>query len=191
MRWLHIYVSMFGLASILFFGVTGLTLNHPDWFFAGEESTFEARGEMDPKWLQAEPSPNDPMQVARFEIVEHLRSTNGVRGPAEFSVDDLECLVTFKGPGYAADATIDRETGKYEVNQTYHGFLAVINDLHKGRDTGAAWSVLIDVSAVLMTVISLTGLVLLFYLKLRRKPGLIVGLIGTVAVALVYWFGVP
>ena len=32
-RWLHIYTSMFGLAAILFFSVTGLTLNHPDWFF--------------------------------------------------------------------------------------------------------------------------------------------------------------
>ena len=60
--------------------------------------------------------------------------------------------------------------------QTYHGFLAVINDLHKGRDTGPAWSALIDVSAVLMTLISLTGLVLLFYLKLRRVPGLVVTL---------------
>jgi len=191
MRWLHIYLSMFGLASILFFGATGLTLNHPDWFFAGKESTVQAKGMMEPKWLQAGPSPSDPMQVARFEIVEHLRSKHSLRGEADFTVDDLECLVTFKGPGYAADATIDRETGKYEVSQTYHGFLAVINDLHKGRDTGAAWSVLIDVSAVIMTVISLTGLVLLFYLKLRRKPGLVVGLIGTIAVAMVYWFGVP
>ncbi len=30
MRWLHIYVSLFGLAAVLFFSVTGLTLNHPD-----------------------------------------------------------------------------------------------------------------------------------------------------------------
>ena len=28
----------------------------------------------------------------------------------------------------------------------------MINDLHKGRDTGPVWSVLIDVSAVLMTL---------------------------------------
>jgi len=36
----------------------------------------------------------------------------------------------------------------------------VANDLHKGRDTGKTWSILIDVSAVLMTLISLTGLIL-------------------------------
>ncbi len=28
-RWLHIYLSMFGLAAVLFFSATGITLNHP------------------------------------------------------------------------------------------------------------------------------------------------------------------
>ena len=31
-RWLHIYGSMASLALVLFFAVTGITLNHQDWF---------------------------------------------------------------------------------------------------------------------------------------------------------------
>ena len=51
MRWLHIYVSMFGLAAVLFFSVTGLTLNHPDWF--GEAARrVSVRGAMPPEWLR-------------------------------------------------------------------------------------------------------------------------------------------
>ena len=46
MRWLHIYLSMFGLAVVLFFSVTGITLNHPDWFFGGAQSSREAEGEL-------------------------------------------------------------------------------------------------------------------------------------------------
>jgi len=198
-RWLHIYLSMFGLASVLFFSVTGLTLNHPDWFFAGAERRSEAEGRIDPRWLHLDtPAPSsgeepDPSRgIAKLEVVEHLRGAHGIRGAlAEFRAEEAECLVTYKGPGYAADAFIDRAPGRYNVSQTYHGFLAVINDLHKGRDTGPAWSALIDVSAVLMTVISLTGLVLLFYLKLRRVPGLGVTLIGAVVVAAVYLLWVP
>lgn len=198
-RWLHIYLSMFGLASVLFFSVTGLTLNHPDWFFAGAERRDEAEGRIDPKWLHLDtPAPSsgeepDPSRgVAKLEIVEHLRGAHGIRGAlAEFRAEEDECLVSFKGPGYAADAFIDRASGRYNVSQTYHGFLALINDLHKGRDTGPAWSALIDVSAVLMTLISLTGLVLLFYLKLRRVPGLVVTLIGAVVVAAVFLLWVP
>ena len=149
---------MFGLAAVLFFSVTGITLNHPDWFFGDTQRSVQAEGDVDPKWLHLdEParlgrrrSPDPSRQVAKLEVVEHLRQAHGIRGAlADFRVDDAECIVTFKGPGYAADAFIDRESGHYTVTQSYHGFIAIINDLHKGRDTGPAWSVLIDVSAVL------------------------------------------
>ena len=197
-RWLHIYVSMFGLAAVLFFSVTGLTLNHPDWF--GElERRVSARGQMAPEWLRpdvpvgssaAETDESQP--VAKLEIVEYLRRAHGVRGAvAEFRVDDSECTVTFKGPGYAADAFIDRESGRYDLTQTIHGFVAVINDLHKGRDTGKAWSAVIDVSAIGLVIISLTGLVLLFYLKRKRVSGLLVIVGGAVAVGAVVLFLAP
>ena len=52
MLWLHMYLSMFGLATVLFFSVTGITLNHPDWFLAGAERRDEAEGRLDPKWLR-------------------------------------------------------------------------------------------------------------------------------------------
>ncbi len=200
MRWLHIYLSMFSLGVVLFFSVTGITLNHPDWFFSEAESQREAQGEIKSSWLRAElPTPaatdagNQPdRQVSKLEIVEHLRSTHSIHGAlADFRVDDGECVVSFKGPGYAADAFIDRDSGHYRLTETYHGFIAVINDLHKGRDTGPVWSVLIDVSAALMTFISLTGLVLLFYLKLRRIPGVIVALAGAVLAIVLYRLGVP
>ena len=67
----------------------------------------------------------------------------------------------------------------------------MVNDLHKGRDTGAVWSLVIDLSAGLMTFISLTGLVLLFYLKLRRVPGVVVALVGTVVLIVIFRFWVP
>jgi hypothetical protein len=197
--WLHIYLSMFGLAAVLFFSVTGITLNHPSWFFGASQHQIQVEGTLDRKWLPAQPSgsgssgdPDASGQVAKLEIVEHLRKVHGVRGAlVDFRAEETECTVAFKGPGYAADAFIDRESGHYNLTQTFHGVIAVINDLHKGRDTGPVWSVVIDVSAVLLCVISLTGLILLFYLKLRRRPGLILSLIGAAVVALVCLLWVP
>lgn len=195
--WLHIYVSMFGLAAVLFFSVTGITLNHPDWFFANQERQEQAEGDIKAEWLHVAPRSEsedaDPSnEVAKLEIVEHLRQKHGIHGAlADFRVDDIECSVTFKGPGYAADAFIDRETGHYNLTQTFHGFIAIINDLHKGRDTGPVWSVAIDVSAIVLTIISMTGLILIFFLKLRRRPGLVVGLIGAAVIAAFVIFGVP
>jgi hypothetical protein len=212
---MHIYVSMFGLAAVLFFGVTGLTLNHPDWFFDGKETVVPAKGELNPAWvrvaarsdegrpaseLQSNINPDsdptdaepDPLQgVARLEVVEHLRRQHGIKGfLASFTGDDRECVVNFKGPGYTADVFIDRSSGRYQLSQTYHGFVAVINDLHKGRDTGPVWSILIDASAIVMTVVSLSGLILIFYIKRRRIAGVAVGLLGLITLAVVWYLGI-
>jgi hypothetical protein len=199
MRWVHIYLSMLSMAALLFFAVTGITLNHPAWFFGGTGRTVQVQGQLKTEWLNlpaaqpdAEGRPDAARSVAKLEVVEHLRKTHGIRGAlAEFRADERECMVTFKGPGYAADAFIDRATGRYDLTETAHGFVAIINDLHKGRDTGKTWSVLIDASAILMTFVSLTGLVLLFYIKRRRISGLLTALVGTIVVAVVFWLWVP
>ncbi len=66
------------------------------------------------------------------------------------------------------------------------GIIAVINDLHKGRDTGKAWSWVIDFSAIFMIVISVTGLILLVFLKKKRTNGLLWLVIGGAVTLLFY-----
>jgi len=195
-RWLHIYASMLGLAIVVFFSATGLTLNHPGWFAARVETRREFQGRMDPAWLAADslaPPGADPTQLVRkLEIVEHLRKAHRLSGSVTyFQVDEGECSVTFKGPGYAADAFIDRRSGIYQGAETLHGVVAILNDLHKGRDTGPVWSLVIDASAVIALVISLSGLLLIFYLKLRRRPGLVTAVVGLTAALVLYFCGVP
>ena len=67
------------------------------------------------------------------------------------------------------------------------GLVAVLNDLHKGRDTGRGWSWVIDVAAVFMTFVSVTGLLLLLFLKKRRVSGFWWLLAGGIASILAYW----
>jgi hypothetical protein len=201
MRWLHIYLSMLGLGTLLFFSLTGITLNHPDWFEGGPETTTESQGRIRPDWLRAEPSNPDAaghsdeaadLSVKKLEVVEYLRSEHGIRGAmADFQIDEQECVVSFKGPGYAADAFIERESGDYRITEIQHGLISVFNDLHKGRDTGEAWSWVIDISAGMLSISSLTGMILLFYIKRRRRLGLLTGLVGALALAAIAHFLVP
>lgn len=182
-RWLHIYLSMVSFAILLFFAVTGLTLNHASWF-DGQERTANFKGSVDVRWVKGD--------VAKLEIVEYLRRAHHITGALhDFRVDDSQCSVSFKGPGYAADASVDRSTGAYEMTETRMGFWAVINDLHKGRDTGKAWAAIIDISAVLMTLVSLTGFVLIFFLLKRRFSGLMIFAAGAAVFALAWWKWVP
>ena len=71
------------------------------------------------------------------------------------------------------------------------GWGAVINDLHKGRDAGAAWKLLIDISAVLMTLVSVTGMALIFFLAKRRFSGLMAAAVGAVLCYVIYLVFVP
>lgn len=191
-RWLHIYASMFGMATIFFFSITGLTLNHPDWFF--RETTTQFEGQVNRDWLHL--SANPPAnwdesdyghEIAKLEVVEYLRAKHQVRGAvSDFLTFANECEVTFQGPGYAATARVARASGDYSLDVTTNDLISVFNDLHKGRHSGTAWSLVIDISAVLSSFVAVTGFLLIFYLKLRRTAGLIMGLIGLIVIWIMY-----
>jgi hypothetical protein len=128
----------------------------------------------------------------KLRVAEELRDRHRLRGKvSRFEASELDIMIVFKGPGYAADIFVDRESGSYTVSETVHGVVSIMNDLHKGRDSGGAWGWFIDVSAVIMMIMSLSGFGLLLYLKKRRAPGLLVAVLGTIAMFLVWALGVP
>jgi len=125
--------------------------------------------------------------VDKLQVVEYLRANAGIHGAlADFRIDDQQCEVVFKGPGYAASALVDRETGRFDLTESRFGMAAIVNDLHKGRDTGRGWSNFIDICAVLLVVVSLTGFVLIFFLKKKRAGGIAVAVCGLFIAWLVY-----
>lgn len=181
-RWLHIYGSMISFAIVFFFSVTGITLNHPD-YFAGELKTTQDKGKLDSNWVVNK----DTTKIAKLEIVEWLRTKHNIKAAvSEFRIDESQCTVSFKGPGYAADAFISRENGTYDLTLLRAGMVGIMNDLHKGRDTGSKWSWVIDIAAVLMVLVSLTGMILILYIKRKKWNALFVALIGTLLIWLMY-----
>jgi hypothetical protein len=182
MRWLHIYLSMISFAIVFFFAVTGLTLNHADKF-QGQIHAITEKGKMNATWTNSA----DTNRIDKLHIVEYLRETHHIRATVgDLWIDENEIRVPFRGPAFAADAVINREKGTYELTSTSAGFVGFINALHQGRDTSQVWSVVIDVAAVLLTLVSLTGMVLLLYLKKKRFSGLLVAGLGLLLAYLMY-----
>ncbi|MBC6109330.1 PepSY-associated TM helix domain-containing protein [Pedobacter sp. CCM 8938] len=179
---------MVSFTILLFFAVSGLTLNHADWFTSGKEVVTKDSGNVNIKWVNQP----DTTKINKLQLVEYFRNKHQVKGAlSDFRIDDRECSMTFNGPGYIADSFVDRETGKYELTVTRLGVFAVINDLHKGRDSGKAWSWIIDISAVLMTLVSISGIILICFIKKKRLSGFIIAAVGTVACYLIYKIFVP
>jgi hypothetical protein len=186
-RWLHIYLSMVSFVIVLFFAVTGLSLNHAEWF-DGKEQVKKFNGKVPLKWVNVK----DTAAIAKLEIVQFLKHNHHIKGEvSDFIIDDNQCSVSFKGPGYSADAFINRDNGEYKLNETSMGLVAVINDLHKGRDAGKKWSYLIDISAIFMSLLSITGIVMICFMKKKRLNGFILVTAGALICYLVYYFMVP
>jgi hypothetical protein len=186
-RWLHVYLSMVSFAIVLFFGATGLTLNHPDWL-ASHAQTTRYQGTV-PAGLLHEGGGKQPDKLG---IVELLRREHKITGAVtDFRVDETQLSVSFQGPGYTADGFIDPTTGAYDLTETRSGFLAVINDLHRGRNTGKVWSAVVDASAILLCLVSLTGLVMIWFILHRRTAGLVLAGIGAVLCYGLYRLFVP
>jgi hypothetical protein len=188
-RWLHIYLSMVSFAIVLFFAVTGLTLNHPDWFSSAVRTRL-SQGPVDRALLQ----PAGGSEPDKNGLVESLRTREHLHGAVaadDMRVDDSEISFSYKAPGYSADVIIDRRRGTYDLTEVRNGFVAVMNDLHKGRDTGKGWGWVIDVSAVLLTLVSLTGLVILWFIYKRRASGLLIGAVGAALSLIAYKALVP
>lgn len=176
-RWLHIYLSMVSFGVVLFFSATGITLNHADKL-SGKERVTRYTGVIAPAAMGTQPD--------HTAIAAQLRRDHGIHGNITDTRDDPDQVtLSFKGAGYSADAFIDRPGGKYQVIETHFGAVAALNDLHRGAVTGKAWSWVIDISAVLLVLVSLTGLCLLFFVYRRRTSGLVVGAIAIAVVFLI------
>ena len=75
---------------------------------------------------------------------------------AEWSSDEI--YVAMPRPGGDAWLRIDRASGDAEFEDTRRGWVSYLNDLHKGRNAGTAWSWFIDAFAVACLIFTLTGL---------------------------------
>jgi uncharacterized protein len=175
---------MVSFAILFFFAVTGLTLNHQS---ALTQVTAPTRytGTLEAAWMNAP-------ETHKAEIISAFHARLGKRGGlSDFRIDDDQVQISFRGPGYSADGFVDRRSGKYELNENRLGFVAILNDLHKGRDTGKVWAAVIDISAILMVLLSLSGLILIFFLHKRLRSGLLALAAGTAVCYLIYHVWVP
>lgn len=159
-RW-H-WVSASGcLIGMLLFAATGITLNHAGQIEASPRVT--ARQAELPAALQAQlAAPRQeraplPAEVAAW-IAERLEVRVAER-TAEWSDDEV--YVGLPRPGGDAWLSIDRTSGEVLYERTDRGWVSYLNDLHKGRHTGAAWAWYIDVLAAACLVFAATGLFIL------------------------------
>lgn len=176
----HWMSSAISLVGLLLFAITGFTLNHAAdieasprvvehsaTLPAGLRATIAPRadegGTEDGNGNESVRRPI-PADVARF--LEQSLSMRA-RGDAEWSADEI--YLAMPRPGGDGWISIDRATGAVTAEQSDRGWIAYLNDLHKGRNAGTVWKWFLDIFVLACILFSVTGLFLL-QLHSAKRP---------------------
>jgi len=165
----HWISSALSLLGLLLFTLTGFTLNHATQIESKPQvstrsvqvpasllSGIGAAENANAKTGKALPAPLPPA-MANW-IASELKLDVGGRA-AEWSPEEI--YLSLPRPGGDAWLRIARDTGELEYERTDRGWVSYLNDLHKGRNTGAAWNWFIDLFALACLVFAITGLFIL------------------------------
>lgn len=183
-RTLHIYLSMLGVVMLMFFGVTGFMLNHADGF--GLEAT---RTDVSSTTIPV----NVIQKQDKLMLVEHLRSTgvSGAVDPFDWPGEGEVFHLAFKSPRSHTDVDIDLPAGVAEITTQTRGVMGWLTRLHTAGEAGAGWRLLLDMTAILLVIASISGIVLWQSLAKRRAIGIAALMTAMVAIVLVYAMFVP
>ena len=185
----HWISSALCLIGLLLFALTGITLNHARQIEATPQVT--QRKLSLPAPLRLAILGDDVRKVALPSAVgawlDQNLQTHVADRSAEWSADEI--YLSLPRPGGDGWLSIDRGTGEVEYELTRRGAIAYLNDLHKGRHAGPAWSWFLDVFALACLVFAITGLFLLKFHAARRTstwPLVTLGLVLPVLLALIF-----
>ena len=173
-HWISSAVCLIGM---LLFSATGITLNHASRIEA-KPQVVNLTAELPAELLQGLGERNEgnaPLPAATADwLGDQFSIAIGAR-PAEWSEEEI--YLSMPGPGSDAWLSIDRASGAVEFESTNRGWISYFNDLHKGRNSGTAWSWFLDIFAVAALVFCITGLFLLhLHASQRRMTWPLVGL---------------
>ncbi|KAB7647757.1 PepSY-associated TM helix domain-containing protein [Polymorphobacter fuscus] len=164
-HWMSSAVSLIGL---LLFAITGLTLNHAADIEARPVVT-AANAVLPPALLPLLATGGDGKKPLPPQVAEWLQGAleQPASGVAEWSTSEV--YLPLPRPGGDGWIAIDRTSGAVSSETTSRGWVSYLNDLHKGRNTGPAWSWFIDIFAVACVIFATTGFFLL-QLHAARRP---------------------
>ena len=187
-RW-HWISSAIALVGMLLFAITGTTLNHAAQIEA-RPAVHTHEGRLPPTLLPAlngGSGANAPLPAAVRQGIQHDWRLELPDVPADWSA--AEIVLSMPRPGGDAWLRIERASGALEYERTDRGWMSYLNDLHKGRHTGAAWSWFIDLFSLACIVFTVTGLVILKMHAANRPstwPTVVFSLVAPLLLAILF-----
>jgi hypothetical protein len=191
-RTLHIYISTALFFLLILFCVSGIVLNHVDWL-KNDKNNGQITVQIPQDLLTQANTQLNSLPAIYPQIEAYLAKHYGLNKVKSIEWEKQDSLVMLDYPlpaGYAY-AEFDFISGELLLDYQTGGFLSVISDLHKGRHSGEVWSWVIDISAVLMILFAITGMIILFQNRKKRLAGIWITVLGIATPLVIYLCWVP
>lgn len=162
-HWISSAITLLGL---LFFAITGITLNHAASLESTNQQYSSLRRDVPAalvaqlradiqQYGEGEAEPTEPLR----QWIREAFGVDTAHRLADWKADEI--MLSLERPGGDAWLKLDLVRAAAEYHVSSAGWIAWLNDLHKGRHTGTAWSWFIDLVAVACVVFAVTGFVIL------------------------------
>lgn len=179
-RSFHLFSSLIAAIFLLFFAFSGYVMNHRAELGLDEIEETSNETTLSESLLSG--------KVTKTAILEWCQ-VQGARGDlAEYIQDDEEILISYVCAGGHFDAEIDLVTRNVTIIIQKNGFLETLGEIHRSPSpVGNTSSLFIDIMAVLMAVVSLSGIYLFFRMATRQnKFALVVFLLSIASAVALY-----
>ncbi len=187
-RMLHAYISAFAFLALMFFSLTGLFLNNPQWFQTVKSPTQEQSLTLPAQDISSALKAKVPMNELAKAVGRHT-VVRGIYKSGEIIED--EALLHFEGVKGKSNIVINLKSGLTEVTLEHASPLSVIQELHRGKNSGHIWKIVIDITAYLILALSLIGYILFFSLRFRLATSLTLTGISLLVLGAIFWWFVP
>lgn len=186
-RHVHAWLSAFAFLALTFFAGTGLLLNNPNWF-ATPSHDIDLQVTIPSQVLAQAKTLENPAPLL-LDTVRQLSKAQPLVGAFKSSdLVDGELDIRLEGAKGHTDITVPLDTGLTSITITPESTLDILKNLHRGKHVGALWKWVIDISAIIILVLSCAGYVLFFSLRKRKTMSLwLTGLCFVTLVSLFIW----
>jgi len=183
-RHVHAWLSAFAFLALIFFAGTGLFLNNADWFASNpDEVNFQIK--LTPVVLAKAQSLENPAPL----LLDVIRKQSSQSLSGAFKSSDLvdgALDMRLEGAKGHTDISVALDTGLTEITVKPQSVLDTLKNLHKGKNVGTVWKLIIDISAILILILSIAGYILFF--SLRKRKAISLWLTGLCFVSLISAF---
>ena len=176
----HGYLSAFAFVALLFFAVTGIFLNHPEWFTSKAppvQSQNLTLTTAQVEELRTSPEPaQDLTRIVAAQTTLYGEYNDG-------AVVGEEVFARLKGVRGSSDLRANLSDSSVQVTAEPATTMALLNALHRGEQAGAAWRTYIDVAAGALILVALAGFAIFFSMTARLQTALLItgsSVVGTV-----------